>query len=95
MFETKYINELFNMVETRHRDIFYNVFLKQVETPISHGASEYEIYFNYMLKFHPDAILLRKLEYKDCWLSNDRLTYISKHRWLKKWIPKRLAKLGS
>ena len=93
MFETKYIYKLFNMVEARHKDVFYNVFLKQVNKPKSSGASEYEIYFNYMLKFHPGAIFLRKLDYVDCWLPNDHVTYISKHRWLEKWIPRRLEKL--
>ena len=63
MFETKYIRELFDMVETAHNDIFYNIFLKNVDIHESSGASEYEIYFNYMYYKHPTEIILRKLSW--------------------------------
>jgi hypothetical protein len=43
MFETKYIIELFNMLET-------------VTETNNSGASEYEIYFNYILKYHKDIL---------------------------------------
>jgi hypothetical protein len=63
MFETKYINELFEIIETQHKDTFYNVFLKSVSEKSGSGASEYEIYFNYMLKYHFDKIQIRKLNW--------------------------------
>lgn len=65
MFETKYVKELINMVETNHGDLFYNVFLKLVTEINGSGASEYEIYFNYMLKNHEDKITTRKLKWGD------------------------------
>ena len=63
MFETKYINELINKIEDVHNDKFYNVFLKMVVDCNASGASEYEIYFNYILKYHSNTIELRKLSW--------------------------------
>jgi hypothetical protein len=37
------------------------------------GASEYEIYFNYMLNYHNDKIELRKLN----WSNQDNLDVLS------------------
>ena len=51
IFETKYIKEIFKIVETNHNDLFYNVFLKSVNLNYNSGASEYEIYFNYIFKY--------------------------------------------
>jgi hypothetical protein len=65
IFETKYVKELIKMVETKHGDLFYNVFLKLVTEINGAGASEYEIYFNYILKNHKDQITIRKLEWVD------------------------------
>jgi len=64
MFEKKYIIELINKIENIHNDKFYNIFLKMV-TFMYAGASEYEIYFNYVFKNHPDKIELRKLRYQN------------------------------
>lgn len=64
MFETKYIKELFKLIEDKHNDNFYNVFLKQVHTNESDsGASEYEIYFNYINKFKQNDIIIRHLKW--------------------------------
>ena len=52
IFETKYINQLICKIESHHNDFFYNVFLKLVTDKKGSGASEYEIYFNYMLKYN-------------------------------------------
>jgi hypothetical protein len=66
MFETKYIDELMTKIEKNHNDVFYNVFLKLVSrSSIFAGASEYEIYFNYMLKNHNDKIKLRRLSWEN------------------------------
>ena len=65
IFETKYVKELIKMVENKHGDLFYNVFLKLVTEINGSGASEYEIYFNYMLKNHKDKITIRKLKCAD------------------------------
>ena len=76
MFETKYVRELFDLVESDkspgiYRKVhpngtpmrFYEIFLESVnkEDFTLSGASEYELYFNYMLIYHPDSIKLRHL----------------------------------
>ena len=58
--------ELFKLVETHHQKPLYQVFLENINTDIATGASEYEIYFNYLLKYVPnDLFKLRKLNYID------------------------------
>ena len=68
IYETKYIKELFNIVESLHNDSFYNIFLKNVVDYVNSGASEYEIYFNYILNNYPTEIKIRKLNWAN---SND------------------------
>lgn len=65
IFETKYINKLFKIVENEHNDKFYNIFLKNVIDYDKSGASEYEIYFNYMLKYHKNHIIIRALKWEN------------------------------
>jgi hypothetical protein len=65
MFETKYTRELFDMIGNLHRDVFFNVFLKNVDTNNNSGASEYELYFNFLLLKHPNEITIRKLTWKN------------------------------
>jgi hypothetical protein len=69
IFEQKYINEIMNIVENNHNDKFYNIFLKCVDTNFykSSGASEYELYFNYIIKYHNDNITIRPLK----WLNSN------------------------
>ena len=69
IFETKYIKELINMVEIKHNDLFYNVFLKNATHIIGSGASEYEMYFNYMQCKHPEEIIIRHLN----WINTSKL----------------------
>ena len=63
MFEKTYLNEIINKIEENHNDKFYNIFLKLVTDVQRAGASEYEIYFNYMLKYHSDKIKIRLLKW--------------------------------
>jgi FkbM family methyltransferase len=63
MFENIYINKLINKIEEKHCDKFYNVFLKMATHITGSGASEYEIYFNYMLKNYNDEIMIRQLKW--------------------------------
>jgi hypothetical protein len=65
MFETKYIEEIFSKVESNHKVPFYEAFLRQVNTKDISGASEYEIYFNYMSQEHPDKIEIRYLKWEN------------------------------
>jgi hypothetical protein len=82
MFEKVYITEIMNKIEEKHKDTFYNVFLKLVTDTTGAGASEYEIYFNYMLLNHHDKIKIRDLH----WINSRSLSdlnctydYISYH----------------
>jgi hypothetical protein len=75
MFEKKYINELINKIEKNHNDTFYNVFLKMVTEFTGSGASEYEIYFNYMLKNYSNHIEIRELD----WIDSKSLDDIHSH----------------
>jgi hypothetical protein len=70
MFDTSIIKEIINLVETYHRCKFYEIFLKSVTDIQNSGASEYELYFNYVLQNYPDGIILRTLE----WENVDKLT---------------------
>lgn len=61
MFQRKYLKKIMDMVEQRHENPFWRVFLDQVDTTEGSSASEYELYFNYMLRMFPDKIELREL----------------------------------
>ena len=83
--ETKYIKELFEIVENEHSDTFYNTFLKLVTDTKGSGASEYEIYFNFMLKNYPDKITIRPLKWtntNNLDLTSD-MDYISYHWYMR------------
>jgi len=80
-FETKYIKEIFSIVEENHGEFFYLAFLKCVADVSGSGASEYEIYFNYIMDEHRDMIKIRRLNWantKSLDLNSD-LDYISYH----------------
>ena len=82
IFETEFAKEMMRVVEELHDDKFYNVFLSNVVDFNGSGASEYEIYFNYMLKYHSDKIVLRKLNFANVSSfpnSNHNLDYFSWH----------------
>lgn len=85
IFETKYIKEIFNIIENMYKDNFYNIFLKFVSDKSGSGASEYEIYFNYMLKNHSDKIIVRPLKWKNTGVFNDKedFDYISYHYYMR------------
>jgi hypothetical protein len=89
IFETKYIKELFDIIENKHNDLFYNIFLKNVvkKCYTTSGASEYELYFNYMFYKHPDKVELRHLDFDNVnnlsSINNNsnNLVYISYHHY--------------
>jgi hypothetical protein len=85
IFEKKYIDELISKIEKNHNELFYNVFLKTVTDKTASGASEYEIYFNYMLKYHPDKIKIRGLNWKNTnkLETNSNFDYISYHYYMR------------
>jgi hypothetical protein len=83
MFEKRYINELINKIEEQHNDKFYNIFLKMVSTTdfTGSGASEYEIYFNYVFKNYSNNVEIRQLKWSNSKTLNLNadLDYISYH----------------
>ena len=88
MFETKYIKILFNQIENAHHNKFYNVFLKNVVNIHTSGASEYEIYFNFMLKYYPDKIIVRNLKWRNVdslekYIEYNYYDYISYHWYMR------------
>lgn len=87
MFQKKYLIELFKMVEEKHQDHFYNVFLKSIDKKeiLGSGASEYEIYFNFLLAYHKTEIIIRPLQWANVNTLNNipNLDYISYHWYLR------------
>jgi hypothetical protein len=82
LFEKTYVKELFERVETAcGRDghtPFWVLFLQCVD-PAWHeqsGASEYELYFNYMQDMHPDVMQIRPLH----WANLPTLPAVSRRR---------------
>lgn len=64
MFETKYVKELMMMVEAYHKgEVFWKVFLEQVSADqvLLSGASEFELYFHYMLQYRSHTVKVREL----------------------------------
>lgn len=86
IFEKKYVDEMFSLIEKNHNDLFYKVFLQSITVKSGSGASEYEMYFNYMLKYNPDKIKLRRLNWKNTNKldMNNNLDYISYHWYMRK-----------
>jgi hypothetical protein len=64
---TAYVKELMALVEDHHKEVFWKVFLAQVEPhPLCDaGASEYELYFHFMRRVHPEVFTLRRLNWKN------------------------------
>ena len=86
MFNKECLNGLFNLVSNNNNNFdFWKVFLDCVNPQESSGASEYEIYFNYMLLYKPELIKIRNLQ----WANLDKYSvenydYISIHWWTRK-----------
>jgi hypothetical protein len=67
LFSNRYLDELFTLVEEYHGNNkkFWQIFLDFVckKQCLRAGASEYEMYFNFVLKYHSEKILIRPLNY--------------------------------
>jgi len=61
LFQKKYINEIFNLA----KEEFWIYIMKNIDPKLRSGLSEQELYFNYMLKYHPEKIKIRKLKFID------------------------------
>ncbi len=66
LFNKKIMTEIFEKVQAHHGGKqFWEVFLDSVTEKTGSGASEYEIYFNYMMNFHFDQVKLRPLQFSN------------------------------
>ena len=64
MFEKEHIQGLFQLVERAHAGApFCEIFLRNVKDVGGSGASEYEIYFNYMLQYKKTKMVIRRLKW--------------------------------
>jgi hypothetical protein len=87
MFQTNIIVELFKLVENFHNESFYVSFLKSVDKKdiLGSGASEYEIYFNYLHIYHKEKFLIRELKWQNTSsiIKNNKFDYISCHWYMR------------
>jgi hypothetical protein len=91
LFNKKYLIEIFDIVENEHKEVFWKVFINMVNEHKNHnvnnsesGASEYEMYFNFMVKNYSNDIIIRNLNWQNVskinWTSNtfnESLDYVS------------------
>ena len=81
IFEKKYVKELINLIEDKHKKPFWKVFLELVDKSLVNdsGASEYEIYCNYVFNYHGDSVELRELYWnnvsQESYLDSNYSTY--------------------
>ena len=98
VFQTDRICELFRMVEAAHIDDdgdgtitirpFHEIFMRNVSPQhrVASGASEYEIYFNFLLDQYPDKFKIRVLPWKNTNVLNvndTSVNYVSYHWYLR------------
>jgi hypothetical protein len=88
---TEHVNGLFKLVESYHNNMkpFWEIFLNMINKNdfLASGASEYEIYFNYMNIYHKNHILIRKLNWTNASSLNDynkHCDYVSVHWYMRK-----------
>lgn len=85
-----HLNSLMNLIETNHNgNPFWEIFINMVDpTDFPHsGASEYEIYFNYMNIYHQNDIIIRELNWKNASSINDsnkHCDYVSIHWYMRR-----------
>jgi hypothetical protein len=74
IFNKQYLKNLFEMVETFHNNNkpFWQIFILSVKEHFQHppnfsesGASEYELYINYMIRNNMDRIMFRNLNWQN------------------------------
>jgi hypothetical protein len=63
IFNRDVLKEIMNLVEEYHKEEFWKSFLKTSEKESISGASEYEIYFHYVMRKYPSRVKIRHLQY--------------------------------
>jgi hypothetical protein len=101
LFNRDIIRELFDIVEKYHFSLtnenkpFWKIFLEQVtvDNRGKSGASEYELYFNFMIKNHNDKIIIKSINYeetsfnnwiiyRDFFIKNNYMEYVALHYYI-------------
>ncbi len=86
MFQKNIINQLFYLIESYHNKKFYEIFLENVLNIewAGSGASEYELYFNYIHLYHNNKFKIRELKWTNASAlnNNNNYDYISCHWYL-------------
>ena len=84
IFQRYIMLDLFNKVEEYHDEEFWKVFLSLVDLEQKSGASEYEIYFNFIQIYYPNKFKIRKLKWENTKNKNlnQDFDYISCHSYL-------------
>mmetsp|Transcript_45398 Transcript_45398/g.89446 ORF Transcript_45398/g.89446 Transcript_45398/m.89446 type:complete len:747 (+) Transcript_45398:77-2317(+) len=63
VFKLDVLEALMRLCEKNPGDVFWKEVLKAVDPKIENTVSEYELYLNYALKFHPKTVRLRHLTF--------------------------------
>lgn len=94
IFNRQLIQQLFSLVEEKHKCEFWLAFIQKVDehknynpNHIESGASEYELYFNYMLIYHKDICIIRQLNWTNkshnyIINQNENYDYVSICHWM-------------
>jgi hypothetical protein len=87
IFNRDYVQKMMKMVEDHHNtgQEFWKIFLQKVTDIMGSGASEYEMYFNYMHCYHSDAIRIRPLYWRNTpkLIENENYDYVSIHHYMR------------
>lgn len=89
LFQTKVITELFKLITDHHNGKeFWIVFLESVDknSILKSGASEYEIYFNFLHIYKKEHFKVRQLLWRNCpfIINHLNLDYVSCHHYIRK-----------
>jgi len=87
VFQQNILIDLFKLVEDYHKKEFFKVFLESINKNdiLGSGASEYEIYFNYLHIYHKDLFIIRPLQWENRSniINDNNLDYISCHHYMR------------
>lgn len=80
------LKDIFDVVEAHHGEAFWKVFMKCVDTSEPSSASEYDIYFHYMMKNHHSKAQIRTLYCDNSGKRDNIVTggiyhYVNYHGW--------------
>ena len=82
------IKEIIDKVEAFHKEPFWKVFMSTLDPEEPSSASEYEIYFHYIMKTYPNRVELRPLQYDNSGKRDKKgggfYHYVNYHAWNQK-----------